>query len=51
MGLKLIDNTNEEIKSSLIEFETRLKANWIESSLYKDLHHKLFLRIKAMRKL
>ena len=45
-GIKLIENTDEEIKSTLIEFENRLKGNWIESSLYKELHNKYFEELK-----
>ena len=48
-GIKLIDNTSEEIESSLIEFETRLKGNWVESSLYTDLHQKFFEELKQWK--
>ena len=39
-------NTQKEIKTSLIEFESRLKDEWVESSLYKDLHQLFFEKLK-----
>ena len=48
--LKLIENTQKEFKTSLIEFELRLKGDWVESSLYKDLHQLFFDKLKQWEK-
>ena len=45
-GIKIVDNSAEEIESSLIEFESRLKDEWIESSLYKKLNQLYFEKLK-----
>ena len=45
-----MQNTQKEIKTSLIEFELRLKGEWVESSLYKDLHQLFFDKLKQWQK-
>ena len=45
-GIKIVDNSAEEIRTSLIEFECRLKDIWIESSLYKKLNKLYFEKLK-----